>query len=288
MSFAERHQLEEFTPKEHALVWVISLGGIVFFAVLYFLFRDVNVWESFQAAGGLKNPSYSERIYESSIFRTRANTWSNYAFVIVGIYALVFTWLDIRISRPASAGFIVQNPLFGALFGIGCVYLGIGSGIFHASLTRWGQQLDVASMYAAMLALIAMNCYRLIPRVPGTQLRTDYFFAVLAIIGSYLLYHYKWQMSSGVVLPTLILTLGFLATCDLFRRTSQFAKLWMVGSFVSLVLAVICRQTDVAGKFSGPDTIFQGHAFWHVFCALTLGCIYMYYRSEKIVKSEAA
>jgi hypothetical protein len=146
--------------------------GILVLALLFMHYREVNVWESMVAGRALLNPSYAERIYESSVFRTRANTWSNYGFVVVGAYALALAWLDSKREHDARAGYIVKNPIYGALFGTGCIYLGIGSGFFHASLTRWGQQLDVASMYAALTALIAMNLERYLPKVPGPAWRT--------------------------------------------------------------------------------------------------------------------
>lgn len=292
MTFLQRHQLETLNAKTHIIVWGILLAGIVLFAALFYAFRDVNVWASLEASNGFKNPSYTERIFESSIFRTRANTWSNYAMVIVGVYVLAFAWHDWKRKMhdqspsQATGGYLVNNPLFSLLFGVGCIYLGLASGFFHASLTRWGQQLDVASMYSAMTAVIAMNLCRFLPYFPGTTFRTNTFFVLLALIANYLLYYYKWQMSSQNVLSSLILTIVFLMICDLFRRNSKFAHLWSVGAFLSLTLAVVCRQLDVAGKFLTPDTIFQGHAFWHILCASTLACLYMYYRSEININTE--
>jgi hypothetical protein len=54
----------------------------------------------------------------------------------------------------------------------------------------------------------------------------------------------------------------------------------MVWSCLALVTAVICRQLDIAGRFTGPDTWLQGHALWHILTSLSLGCIYLYSRSE--------
>jgi hypothetical protein len=48
-----------------------------------------------------------------------------------------------------------------------------------------------------------------------------------------------------------------------------------------LVLAVVCRQTDVRGRFTGPDAWLQGHALWHVLTAASLGAMYAYLRSER-------
>jgi hypothetical protein len=55
---------------------------------------------------------------------------------------------------------------------------------------------------------------------------------------------------------------------------------WLVFSSAALVAGIVCRQVDVAGRFSGPDSWLQGHALWHVLTSLSLGCMYFYYRSE--------
>lgn len=259
------------------------LLGIAVLALLFWLFKDVNVWESWTAARGLKNPRYQERIYENSIFRTRANTWSNYAYIMVGAYALGLAWTDWRGQRREGAGYLVGHPIFSVLFGLGCIHLGIGSTLLHASLTRFGQQFDVASMYTAMLAVIAMNFSRLF--VGRGALHTAAIWVSVAgvIAASIYLFVYKWEMSAKNVLATLILTIFVLSALDVFRKNSSFIKSWLLAAGISLVLAVVARQTGVAGTwiFPGPDTWLQGHTFWHVLTAMSLGCAYMYFRSER-------
>jgi len=283
VTLSQRYRFEDFTPRVHAAVLSCLVLGILVLALLFMHYREVNVWESMVAGKALLNPSYAERIYESSVFRTRANTWSNYGFVAVGAYALALAWLDSKRKYDARAGYIVQNPIYGALFGIGCIYLGIGSGFFHASLTRWGQQLDVASMYASLTALIAMNLERSLPKVPGPKWRTHAIWVTGMLAASVYFYVYKWEMSSRTTLTTLSFTMVFFCAADLFRRKSSFHKLWAPLSLAVIVFAVYIRQLGVDGKFSGPDTVFQAHAIWHLMCAASLACIFLYYRSEHIV-----
>jgi hypothetical protein len=66
---------------------------------------------------------------------------------------------------------------------------------------------------------------------------------------------------------------------DLFRADGPRALFWMALAGVALALAVVCRQLDVAGRFSGPDSWLQGHAFWHLLTSGSLGCMYLYQRS---------
>ena len=47
-------------------------------------------------------------------------------------------------------------------------------------------------------------------------------------------------------------------------------------------------QLDIAGRFTGPDAWLQGHSLWHLFTSLSLGCMYLYYRSEVTLSSAHA
>jgi hypothetical protein len=252
---------------------------------VFLVYRDVNVWENWQTGKGLRNSSYTEAIYEHSVFRTRANTWSNLAYVFVGLYAIAIAIYDRRRTLGAGVGYVVTTPALTVLFGLMCCYLGFGSGLFHASLTRWGQQLDVASMYAPILALIAIGIGMWCPRIHVGG-RTGGFstwpiLAGLVIFSDALLYVYKWSMSSMHVLSTLILTLFVVGGIHAIRRPRRLLMRWCVASLASLAAAVFFRQIDVAGRFTGPDAWLQGHVLWHVFTATSLGTGYMYFRSER-------
>ncbi|MBI2423643.1 MAG: ceramidase domain-containing protein [Candidatus Hydrogenedentes bacterium] len=264
----------------HTAVWGSFAMSCLVLLGLFLAFRDVNVWEGWRESGELRNPAYCETVHLESIFRTRANTWSNLAYVLAGLYVCALAFHDRRRAMAQDAGYLLRHPVFSALFGLACVYLGLGSGLFHASLTRWGQQLDVAAMYAPLCVLIALNLGRWLspaidrPWLPGAL-------AAAAAIVSALLYFYKWSMSSDTVLPALILGVAAFSLLDQIRFRKQVRARWFALSLGLLIVAVYCRQADIAGRFSRPDAWYQGHAVWHVLTSLTLACSYAYYRTER-------
>ncbi len=261
------------TLKSHSFVW-----GTVAVVVLGLLWvtqsaQEQNVWAGWRESGELRRPAYRERIYEREVFRTRANTWSNLAYIVVGLYGIALGWRDCR-ERKGDA-YLVKTPALSFAFGAACCCLGIGSGLFHASLTRLGQQLDVAAMYPPLMVIIAVGIGRWIP-----ALRSWLLLALVAL-ASGLLFYFKWSMASSVVLCSLV---GSVTTLTLLARFCSSQKLdgrWLVASSAALVAAVFCRQLDIAARRSSPDAWAQGHALWHVLTALSLGCVYAYYRSEK-------
>ena len=263
-----------------------ALGGfaviIVVLALLYHSYAEVNLWANMEASGELRKAHYSETVHIDSIFRTRSNTWSNLAFVLVGLYALAIGFHDQKLTGWLHAASNATPPALTLLFGAACCYLGAGSGIFHASLTRWGQQLDVASMYPPMLVLIAMLVRRNLMQAYQWGGKTGKVLSGILIIAvaaaAVLLYVYKWSMSSGTVLPLHILTLAAFCAADraLWRPNGRICGL--LAASLALAAGVLCRQLDVAGHFSDPSAWYQGHAFWHGLCALSLALAWWYLR----------
>ena len=268
----------------HAFAWGALLLLTVVLVGISQSGRGRNVWEGWRESHELRRPAYAERVYVNEVFRTRANTWSNLAYVLVGFYGIALAWHDLRHPAPRGAGYLARTPSLSLTFGLAGCYLGLGSGFFHASMTRFGQQLDVAAMYAPLLTLIALNVGRWVPRLKFGHrpliLPTWPILVALVAVASSLLFLYKWSMSSMNVLGTLIAALGVFALLDRFRSSRKLDARWLAWSGAALVAAVICRQLDIAGRFSGPDAWLQGHALWHVITSLSLGCMYLYYRSE--------
>ena len=269
----------------HGFAWGFACVIILAVGIAANLFEGSGVWSSWVESSGLRRPSYSERIYVDDLLRTRANAWSNMAYVVVGLYAIGLGWHDFRQRKLIVNGYLRKTPAMSFAFGIACCYLGFGSGLFHASLSRFGQQLDVAAMYSPLLMIIGINVGRWSPSLTisdRSRITTWPILVFLVVVTSWLLFFYKWSMSSTNVLSTLIVAVGLLAFIDQVRNRSQPDGRWLVGSTAALVLAVSFRQLDIAGRFTGPDNWVQGHAIWHVLTGLCIGCLYCYFRSDGI------
>jgi hypothetical protein len=284
--------LKPLSPGIHAFTWGGLLALVLPLAWISNRYQDQNVWQNWTESQEFRKPSYTEAVHSADLFRTQANTWSNLAYVLVGFYCIALGMHDRAHASTSECNYIVDTPAMSILMGVACCYLGIGSGLFHASLTRWGQQLDVGAMYAPLLVCIAINWGRYLPR--AWRLSADVSLPVWSVLLASvvliaaLLYHYKWSMSSSQVLPLHILTVIAFAIADSIPlprglHRSRLKKRWLLIAFVSLALAITFRQLDVAGRFGTPDTFLQGHALWHLLTAASLGAMYLYYRSESVL-----
>jgi len=278
----------------HVVAWCSTLAVALAVGLAAATADDRDPWNGWASARELRQPMYAERIHPERLLRTRANTWSNLGYCLVGFYACGLAARDWR-RGPAKAGAVstsgtlVSAPGLGMLFGLACIWLGLSSGLFHASLTRLGQQVDVAAMYGPLLALLAISATRALPRVllPRGTLPTWPLLAGIVVAAEVVLVRYKWSMSSRTVLWTLIggVTATSLAEFALGPQRFRSVLLAWAGGF--LAAAVACRQLDVMHRFSDPESWFQGHAAWHVLTAASLGAMLLHERSERSACSRA-
>jgi hypothetical protein len=133
-----------------------TVGVAIFFLAIFLFYRNENIWQTLRTADEFQNPIYHEHLHVNSIFRTRVNTWSNLVYVLVGFYTIALGIYDWRRQRTLESGYLVSTPIQSIFSGSACIYAGLGSAFFHASLTRLGQQADVGGMYAVMIATASL------------------------------------------------------------------------------------------------------------------------------------
>lgn len=192
---------------------------------------------------------------------------------------------DWKKGLSIARGYTAQAPIQSFLFGVALIYLGLGSGFFHASLSRYGQQCDVGAMYAMALCMTAIPIGSWLPRaeIPGTQrtLPTLPLIAALVVFGSLYFTYYKWDYSFGDVSGYLTGVLFIFAAASLFQPGKYLQIRWFITAFVLVILAANIRELDMQDSFTSPDSLFQGHAIWHLATSLYYFFIYLYFRSEE-------
>lgn len=206
------------------------------------------------------------------LIRQPADTWSNLAYVAVGVALLAEA---ARAPRRRS-GRLGDDARHTALYGALIVFLGAGSFFFHASLTLVGEWFDVFGMYVVMgyLALYALRRSKLLP---GSL--AGWFAALAASSAAVLSFH------AGMLLrlPLFAAILAVLLAVELFNWTRGQRRMdisWLAAALLCFFVSFAIWTLDKTRVLCDPESLLQGHAVWHVLGAACLAALFFYFRSE--------
>lgn len=207
-----------------------------------------------------------------SVISEPANTWSNLAYIALGLWVLAR-------SRGAAPG-------LGRAFGPAMVLVGVFSFAYHASANFIGQWLDFVGMFAFAALPLTVNVRRLRPMPAPTALRLYLGLvtaASLSVIALYAL-HVPVQLTiAAFVVATLVLEA--LATARGGRAQDYGALAFAVGT---LVLALFVRELDRQRLWCEPEAaLLQGHAIWHGISAVSIAACWRFYRQFDVERSPA-
>lgn len=268
-----------FAAMKFPLKFALIFSSVVIALCIIFVVLNPTaaLWQGMEPSQSILRGEYCEHKRMDSFAREPLNTWSNAAFLFLGAWVIGYGLAD---KKKKGDNLLTQHPAFSFITGASMVYLFFGSGFFHASMTRIGQWADMSATYCCLNAVTGIALYRLFQRmVPGKNLAP--FFIGLILIADVLMTIFKWHIAAPMVMSSFILliTTSIIALTIAYRPKQSL--LLALGSLVCMVLAVALRTLDVKKIWCYPHSlIWQGHAAWHVLCALSLFTLYLYYRSE--------
>ncbi len=268
------------------VIFTVSTLSLVFY---YSVFQFTHFWENWNLAGG-NTFHFCETNRMEQLVRQPSNTWSNLGYFVVGLFALTLGIHDLKYSeRKKSDNFLVRYPIFSILFGLSAIYLFLGSFLYHASLTVFFQKLDQAGMYSVAVMVLAFNLYKIFPliRIRGKYKSSHALIVAFAVGFNYLLYSTLFTININILYPSLV-TIVFLTSCYylMFISREHYFTNYMWAAFSMLMLATIIWLLDRSNTVCNPDSIFQGHALWHLLTAASIFFIYLYYRSGTVPLNE--
>lgn len=219
---------------------------------------------------------YQERV-GAAIIREPQNTWSNLAFLFVG--ALI--WAHDRRT-------------FSRLLAAALCFLGVTSGLYHASLLPSIRTLDVSAMGWVSFALCCVGyaaARRTPPPVsasPSPSSRTELYLGLVGGALAMTAAFFRNDVRLGGVKPfdttyTTIAGIGgvfFLALFGILRAARAhphirppYARIIILALVVAI--AAFCQVSDRPGRYCcAPDAVIQAHAVWHVLMAAAAALAY--------------
>ena len=206
-----------------------------------------------------------------NLFLQPANSWSSFGYVFVGFFLM----FDARLRRVMTA-----FPIEGAtVFGIAAITVGVGSVLLHATLTLWGQFADVLGMYLVS-GFTLVYAIAKVARLDRAKSAMLYGIVCVALVTVLLIApEVRRWLFFAVLLTSLIIEIAFARPL----RLNVVLCYLLLGALVKAVGFGVW-VLDQNRTLCAPDSLIQGHAFWHFCGAVSLWLTYCYFRSESPVQ----
>jgi hypothetical protein len=199
------------------------------------------------------------------------NSASSLAFVLCG---LAIVWVGTPRREDGQEG---MQPIAAAAFGVVVIAAGLGSLVFHASITEWGGWADLVGAAAVLVFVVV---YRLAPKASPHRFLTANAIGVGAVAAL------LWIVGTGSG-KYVLYALAFLAVAAelsaLRQGTVTIRRDWRwiwVALLLFAVGAVIWWSARTGHSLCTADSAWQWHALWHGLVAAALGALFMHWRSE--------
>ena len=267
-------------PLQTTWAFWLALAGVGGVITLFFVL-GLRGWPGSPDSCLLHSPDtcYCERADLSNFVRQPANTWSNLGFIASGLLIL---W---RVGHPRPRRLPAANPLaqpgaYAIGYGLVVVALGPASMFFHGSQRAWGGWLDLFSMMLYSTFLLVYNLVR-IRHASGRVFLTAYVPLVLAQgLANALVPKSGQLLFGGTIVLVLVLEAAILrrGVGGLHRQGWP----WLAAALLTFAGAYggVWLWSNTAGPWCVPSSLIQGHALWHLLCAVSTGCFYLYLCTE--------
>jgi hypothetical protein len=221
------------------------------------------------------------------------NTVTNLFFVLNGLLIAIAT--DTR-RFPSekwwnkNTNLMTRDKLYPIVFATNSCLLGVGSTFLHASFTAWGRQLDMIAMY--MIAIFGV-VYGLV-RYDNLEKFSAICIYVASIFCLVLWTFHATVKETQAVFSSLLIVSWIIEILMIqqssFENTSATRNPTKRVADVRLLLAMfgvfgfgmtVWMESKSGGPWCMPDSIFQGHALWHLLSSMAIGCMFLFYLSEQ-------
>eukprot|EP00924_Labyrinthula_sp_SR-Ha-C_P004645 snap_masked-scaffold_1-processed-gene-6.31-mRNA-1 protein AED:1.00 eAED:1.00 QI:0/0/0/0/1/1/2/0/317 len=279
-----------------------SLLCLTCFCILLYLDLEVEFNWASEWDRRWRRVSYCEEQKQDGLLAQRFNSVSNFGFIYFGgiIFALqiadAFSRDENLISNEITKGWF-----YGSLFGLGLIFLGIGSFIFHAHPSKETHKYDQASMLVYVTLLLMYFMQLLFQKSFAFNLlfkgMTSICFGVILLY----VYHPDLGIEIGLlkILEPLVSGIFILAVVNFTVRSERIAvflrKETNLGKFIQTdteldyrilfgvglcFLLAMFFQEDFVNMPCYSHSKFQFHAAWHGLASLGLET---YKCTEKVV-----
>lgn len=239
-------------------------------------------WSDWRQATCMPDSCFCEKP-RGTLLQQPTNTYSNLTFCLVGciIYAMIARTLDQPSKEDAESVFWV----YATVYATGCVLLGLGSGLYHASMVFAFQVVDNVGMYFIICWAFTYNLVRLSPeRFQQAVFYSTYFSQIALFTYINIAFPVVRRYAFFVMVIIYIVSEYYV---DVKKRgelsAEDYQMNWTVWFLAlgSIALGFFLWNMDQNKVWCDPTSLFQLHGVWHSLCALSSFLLFYFYWTEK-------
>ena len=266
---------------------IFAVIAIIFIIVFQVILDDYGQWSDYES--GKCDGGYCENHHQCDhemedrpTIQQPVNTWSNLAYILAGLWPIIH--FRVKIST--------------IVFLLACTYLGIGSFMYHASITSFWQTIDVAATYGVIATVLFHGVHAL------TNLSWKWM--ALPLLGLIIAFSFvKKDMDAAGMVSTNMLSLMIsiiiaehviLLGASIYKsitspptdsassELTDILKLFLLAFFPGVIfgLAVVIRQKDADQEWCLPDSFWQGHGAWHILTAIASLMAWIFFETHRM------
>lgn len=223
---------------------------------------------------------FCERPRFSNFVRQPINTFSNFGFLLFGVYGIFVGLNDRKKNHPRNT--IEADPSWSFAYGFTGIFLFLGSSLFHASLTTEMEYLDLAGVYMLCFFPLAFNFRWIIALHKGRKRLAKTRWVLTGWLAlCFILPVFMYEIPvHGIIFVSIALVAGSLIYLE-WKFHERTNKWFLVLSMVFILGAMSFFAMDVSRWWCNPYGWFQPHAIWHLLAAGSAFFFYLYARSER-------
>lgn len=246
----------------------LSLTGLCALGVFAALSELGPNWAAYAPATCTTTHCFCELPRTGALVLQPANSWSSFGYVFIGFVMIIIA--------TTPKGQSAMSPLTIRALGLTAILVGIGSALMHATLTLWGQFLDVLGMYlvGSFLLIRALARWRRIS--DGRAIALYVALCTMLTIVLVLVPEVRRWLFAVLLILAILVELAFARPLRPGARLADY-----LGGIFTTTVAFGFWILDQNGIICAPENLVQGHAVWHALGALSLWLSFSYYYGEQ-------
>lgn len=257
-----------------AAVVTLAMGALLLALILSFPMGS-GIWE------GLFTEQetlffFCEPPQVSALIRQPVDTFTNLGFLFVGAVLVGYGLHDRKHPQPDR--FVTGFPVWSILLGVICLFTFLCSSFFHASLTRFGEYIDLVAVYGGAILPLCFNLQRIVAFFSKKGRNVLPFLLLLLVLwlGSNALI---FRARSSFVVLGLVSCTAITSAYIQSRLRTRAGLIWLLLSVTTAILATSFFFFDINRILCMPESLFQPHGVWHLMAAASTGTFYGYMRN---------